>query len=273
MLPSWGDEGEQPPVALNQGPSRYWPARPLLFFKLTLFCPKWSHFSLPEHTPKLTKLGIYVTPAEKCHTLLSSSISTTRWRYNQGKCILAYNSHILCCTFKNLISTCSLNCAESCDIGHAHFRRPLFSANLQNIAKYRKPTFRNPPGNFTEFPKTLHSAPWSLLAALIYIVPWCSLSPFQKLRRIHWWKNVDARCGYDEDVVNMSQTFKAAEIHCVVLQLFLIWLLYRKVRRRDMIKKGHLRITESTLPQCLLYRKTFRLFGGNEQSKSFMWLE
>ena len=31
-----------------------------IVFKMILFflCPKRSHFSLPEHTPKLTKLGI-----------------------------------------------------------------------------------------------------------------------------------------------------------------------------------------------------------------------
>ena len=45
------------------------------------------------------------THDEKCHNVLSSSISTTRWRYNQGKCILAYT---LCRTFKNLISPCSV---------------------------------------------------------------------------------------------------------------------------------------------------------------------
>ena len=40
------------------GPSRSRPARSLLFFKWRLFHPKWLHFSLSEHTPKLTKLGI-----------------------------------------------------------------------------------------------------------------------------------------------------------------------------------------------------------------------
>ena len=104
-----------------------------------LFCPKWSHFSLPEHTPKLTKLGIYVIPAKKCHNRLSSSISTSRWCYNQGKCILVYNSHILCRTFKNLICTRSLNCAESCDIGPFH-----------KFAKCRKPTFSNSSQLFSQ---------------------------------------------------------------------------------------------------------------------------
>ena len=102
-------------------------SRSLLFFQRRLFRPKWSHFSLPEHTPKLTNelIGMYVTPAEKFHNLLSS-ISTTRWRYNQGTWALAHNSRILCCTFKNLISTHSLNCAESHDISQAHFCLLLF---------------------------------------------------------------------------------------------------------------------------------------------------
>ena len=52
-------------------------------------------------------------PGEKLYNLLLLWISTTRWRYNQGKCILVYNPHILCHTFKNLISTHSVNCAES----------------------------------------------------------------------------------------------------------------------------------------------------------------
>ena len=81
----------------NWGPSRSRPARSLLFFKLPLFfCPKWSHFSLSERPPKLNKLRIHVTPAKKFHNLLLSSISTTRWPYNQGKCVLAYNSQVAC---------------------------------------------------------------------------------------------------------------------------------------------------------------------------------
>ena len=104
-----------------QGTSRSPPAKTLLFFKWRLFHSKLSHFSLSEHTPKFTRLGKYITPAKKFHNLLSSWISTTRWRFNQGKCVLAYNSHILCRTLKNLISMCSLNCVESGGIGHAHF--------------------------------------------------------------------------------------------------------------------------------------------------------
>ena len=44
-------------------------------------------------------------PVEKWHNLLSSSISITMWHCYQEKCVLAYNSHILCRTFKNLTST------------------------------------------------------------------------------------------------------------------------------------------------------------------------
>ena len=44
-----------------------------------------NDFSLPEHAPELTKLGVKVTSAEKFHNPLSSSISTTRRRYNQVK--------------------------------------------------------------------------------------------------------------------------------------------------------------------------------------------
>ena len=58
-------------------------------------------------------------------------ISTTRWCYNQGKCLLAYNCHILYRTFKNLISTRSLN---------LYFCPPFF---FLKFAKCRKPTFSN----------------------------------------------------------------------------------------------------------------------------------
>ena len=68
---------------------------PYCYLNDDLFRPKLSNLSLPEHTPKLTKLGVHVTPALKFDHLLSSSISTIRWRYNQGKCILPYNSHMV----------------------------------------------------------------------------------------------------------------------------------------------------------------------------------
>ena len=94
--------------------------------------------SLPEHTPKLTKLGIYVTPAEKFHNLLSSSISTTRCHYNQGKCILAYNSQF---PFHF----------------PAHFRLPFFSANSWNVANL---LFRTPPRRFHRFAPNFCRPSW-----------------------------------------------------------------------------------------------------------------
>ena len=48
-------------------------------------------------------------------------------------------THILCRTFKNLICTRSLNCAESCDIGPFH-----------KFAKCRKPTFSNSSQLFSQ---------------------------------------------------------------------------------------------------------------------------
>ena len=76
-------------------------------------------------------------------SLLSSSVSTTRWRYNQGTCVLAYESHN-CCAFKNLISTRPLNCAASRGIGHAHFRP---------FSKFTKCLFRTNPRPFHQFPR------------------------------------------------------------------------------------------------------------------------
>ena len=76
--------------------------RPIVFW-MTTFSSQIITFFTTWTYPKLTKLGIYITPARKIHNKLLSSISTIRWRYNQGKCVLAYNSHILCLTFKNCI--------------------------------------------------------------------------------------------------------------------------------------------------------------------------
>lgn len=63
--------------------------------------------------------------------LLSFWISTTR-------CVLPYNSPILYRTFKNL--TRSLNCADSHDIGQAHFRLSFFFfqnfVKCESISKY-----------------------------------------------------------------------------------------------------------------------------------------
>ena len=121
---------------------------PIVFRMVTFLSQMIFHTStyIPQNSPKL---GIYLTPDEKFHNLLFSSISTTRWRYNHGKCILAYNS--LCRTFKNIISTHSLNCAESRHIGYAQFRLAFSSANSQNYF------FKLVPGDFTKLHKTLHT--------------------------------------------------------------------------------------------------------------------
>ena len=130
------------------GPKQVLTCEVPIVFQMTTFSSEWSHFSLPENAQKLTKLGIYVT---KFHNLLLSPISTTRWHYNQGKCFLACNSHILCCTFKNLISTRSLNCAESRHIGHAHFRLPFFSQIRETSQTYFSVLL---PGDFTDLRQT-----------------------------------------------------------------------------------------------------------------------
>ena len=103
---------------------------PIVFRMKIFFVPNDCIFHCLTHI-------VYVTPAEKCLNLLSSSISTTRWRYNQGKCTLAYNSHIRCHTFKNLISTCSLNWAE-----FHHRPRPFPPTVIfHKYTKCCKPTF------------------------------------------------------------------------------------------------------------------------------------
>ena len=128
---------------------------PIVFWKTIFFLSQMIVFFTAWICPQTHQLEIYVTPARKCHNPLSSSISTTRWRYNQGKCILAYNSHILCCTFKNLIFTRSLNCTETRDIGHAHFHLLFFPANSWNVANL---LFQTPPRRFHRFPRNfVHS--------------------------------------------------------------------------------------------------------------------
>ena len=103
-----------------------------IVFPMTTFSYQMVAFFTAWTYPKAHQTwNIYVTLAKNFHNLLSYSNSTTRWRYNQGKCALAYNSHILCHTFKNLIITCSPNSAESHDIGHF---LPFFSAKWPNVA-------------------------------------------------------------------------------------------------------------------------------------------
>ena len=102
------------------------------------YCFSNYQFFVPNDRIKLTKLGIYITSTEKFHNQVSSSISNTRWRFHQGKCILSYISHILYRIFKN-ISTHSLNCAESHHIGHCPFSPPF----CRKVVKCCKPTFSN----------------------------------------------------------------------------------------------------------------------------------
>ena len=126
-----------------QGPSRSPLVRSLLFFKWLLLEPKqgtckdpivfqmivraWAgnlqgsyHFSndslllsllcniyhvfhclnIPQNSPNLKYKSHLVFT--KCYNLLFW-ISTARWHCFKGKCVLAHNSHILCCTFKILI--------------------------------------------------------------------------------------------------------------------------------------------------------------------------
>ena len=124
-----------------------------LVFVVTIFLPQMIAFSLLGHTLRLTKLGIYITPAKKCHNILSSSVSTTRWRYNPGKCVLPYNSHILYRTFNDLIYTSSLNCAESRDVDT--FPPTVFCSQIREMSQ----TYFSEllPGNFTNLHETLHT--------------------------------------------------------------------------------------------------------------------
>ena len=62
---------------------------------------------------------------------------------------MSNNSYIHRRTFTNLTSTHSLNCVDSCDIGHTHLRKCTKSQNS---------TFLSPPRQFHRFaPKFAHS--------------------------------------------------------------------------------------------------------------------
>ena len=73
---------------------------------------------------------------------------TSRWRYYQEKTFFANYSHIIWCTLLNIISICSLNTAEPCDVGHAHVRTEFPFANSPNVANL---LFRTPPRQFHQF--------------------------------------------------------------------------------------------------------------------------
>ena len=121
--------------------------------------------------------GKNIRLGKKYYNLWSSWMSTTRCCYNQGKCVLPYIvSHILDCTFKNLISTCSLNCLESCDIGHGHFYLTFFFV-MKDVVK------------------GLYTAPWNIKnsspASYIHNNEWHSLCICIKTRRTKNINNIE----------------------------------------------------------------------------------
>ena len=92
-------------------------------------------------------------------------IPPTRWRYNQGKCILPHDSHKLYRIFKNLISMHYLNCAECCDIGHAHFCLCFFHS--QNLLICHKPTNLTFELTIVIYTKLCTQHLWTLLTKVI----------------------------------------------------------------------------------------------------------
>ena len=68
------------------------------------------------------------------------------------------NPYILCCKFKTLISTCSLNCAESRDLGHARFCSPFVFVFSQICKMSQTYFFELLPGDFTDLHDTLYTA-------------------------------------------------------------------------------------------------------------------
>ena len=124
----------------------------LLFFELPLFCPNHHIFhclNIPQNSPNLEYISHL---PKKCQNLLSSSISTTRWCYNQGKCVLAYNSYFV--THSKTLYPCVHWIVESSAIDP--FLPTIFS---RKFAICHKPTFSELlPGNFTYFHQTLHTA-------------------------------------------------------------------------------------------------------------------
>ena len=87
---------------------------------------------------------------------------------SKKKCVLANNSHILCRTFKNLMSACSVNCDESWGIGHGHFRLPFF---FRLFTKCQKPTFSKSSRAISTICKKLSTQHlWTLLTKSWYSV-------------------------------------------------------------------------------------------------------
>lgn len=65
-------------------------------------------------------------------------------------------------TFKNLISTCSLNCVEFHYIGHAHFRLLFFLFFFFIYEMSKTYFFEFLPGHLTDLHKTSDTARWQV---------------------------------------------------------------------------------------------------------------
>ena len=66
---------------------------PYCFFSDDFFVPRHRIFHCLNITQNSPPTNLEYT--FQFHNLFLSSISTTRWFYNQGKCILPHNSHIV----------------------------------------------------------------------------------------------------------------------------------------------------------------------------------
>ena len=119
----WNTTGSLQVLCLGSNNNKWF-----LFF----FMPKWSFLTAWTYPKTHWTWNISHTWRKMLQSIVVLNF--------HHKCILAINSHIHCRTLKNLTSTHSLNCSESCGIGHAHFRLPLF---FRYIAKCWKPTFSN----------------------------------------------------------------------------------------------------------------------------------
>ena len=143
------------------GPKRVSTCDVPIVFRMTTFSSQIITFFTAWTSPK-TKLGIYVIPAENfiiyCHPQFLPL----------GGAIIKESTF---CQVQNLISTCSLNCAESRHIGHAHFRPPFFfSANLRNFANL---LFRTPHRRFHwfawSFAHSICGPSWQNVIKIIFI--------------------------------------------------------------------------------------------------------
>ena len=100
-----------------------------------------------------------------------------------AECVLANNSHILSCTFKNLISTHSVNCAESSGKGH-----PISAYHFFSLLRKMSKTYFFLPGDFTDLVqnrKCCISRQWCIQMTLnlghyFNMSPWGSLQNFRR---------------------------------------------------------------------------------------------